>query len=85
MLFSGMLRRVPLVRTKVLEECIASISVKGIDDLGTTLAVTSVLMKCYQEPKTEPTPCMKSIPYVRRRLRNVLGLGETFQNLQVKS
>jgi hypothetical protein len=42
MVFSGMLRRVDLVRTDVSEELSASfISVTGIDELGTTLAVTS--------------------------------------------
>jgi hypothetical protein len=40
--FSGMLRRVVLVRTDVSEEFIASfIRVTGIGELGTTLAVTS--------------------------------------------
>jgi hypothetical protein len=39
---SGMLRRVALVRTDVLEELSASfIRVTRIDELGTTLAVTS--------------------------------------------
>jgi hypothetical protein len=39
---SGMLRRVALVRTHVLEELSASIiTVTRIGDLGTTLAVTS--------------------------------------------
>jgi hypothetical protein len=39
---SGMLRRVALVRTEVSEERSASIfNVTRIDDLGTTLAVTS--------------------------------------------
>jgi hypothetical protein len=42
MLSSGMLRHVSVVRTDVLEECIASIiKVKRIGELGTTLAVTS--------------------------------------------
>jgi hypothetical protein len=40
--FSWMLYRVPLVRTEVLEESIASIfRVTRIGELGTTLAVTS--------------------------------------------
>jgi hypothetical protein len=42
---SGMLRRVALVRTDISEECIASIiMVTRIDVLGTTLAVTSVVL-----------------------------------------
>jgi hypothetical protein len=42
MVSSGMLRRVPLVRTEVSEELIASfIRVTRIYELGTTLAVTS--------------------------------------------
>jgi hypothetical protein len=42
MVSSGMLRRVPLVRTDVSEELSASfIRVKSIGKLGTTLAVTS--------------------------------------------
>jgi hypothetical protein len=41
MAFSGILRRVALVRTEVSEELTASfISVTGIGELGTTLAVT---------------------------------------------
>jgi hypothetical protein len=40
--YSGLLRRVALVRIDVSEECISSkIRVKGIGDLGTMLAVTS--------------------------------------------
>jgi hypothetical protein len=43
--FSGMVRRLALVRTDVSEELSASIiSVKKIGELGTTLAVTSTLM-----------------------------------------
>jgi hypothetical protein len=38
---SGILRRVALVRTDVSEELSASIMVTRIDELGTTLAVTS--------------------------------------------
>jgi hypothetical protein len=39
---SGMLRHVTLVRTDVLEELSASmIKMTGIDELGTTLALTS--------------------------------------------
>jgi hypothetical protein len=38
---SVMLRRMALVRTDVLEEHVASISVTRISELGTTLAVTS--------------------------------------------
>jgi hypothetical protein len=42
MVFSGMLRRVALVRTDVSEELSASfIRVTRIGELGTTLAVTS--------------------------------------------
>jgi hypothetical protein len=42
MAYSGMLRRVALVRTDVSEELSASfIRVTGIGELGTTLAVTS--------------------------------------------
>jgi hypothetical protein len=42
MLPSGMLRRVALVRIDVPEERIASlIRVKGVSELGTTLAVSS--------------------------------------------
>jgi hypothetical protein len=42
MLSSAMLHRVALVRTDVLEECVASIiRVTRIGELGTTLAVTS--------------------------------------------
>jgi hypothetical protein len=42
MVFSGMLRRVSLVRTDVLEELSASfIRVTRIGELGTTLAVTT--------------------------------------------
>jgi hypothetical protein len=41
MVFSGMLRRVALVRTDVSEEPSASIRVTRIGELGTTLAVTS--------------------------------------------
>jgi hypothetical protein len=42
MVYSGMLRRVALVRTDVSEELGASfIRVTGIGELGTTLAVTS--------------------------------------------
>jgi hypothetical protein len=42
MVSSGMLRHVALVRTDVSEELIASfIRVTGIDELGTTLAVTN--------------------------------------------
>jgi hypothetical protein len=44
MVSSGMLRRVPLVRTDVSEELIASFTrVTRIDELGTTLVVTSSL------------------------------------------
>jgi hypothetical protein len=44
MVSSGMLRRVALVRTDVWEELSASfIRVTGIDELGSTLAVTSNL------------------------------------------
>jgi hypothetical protein len=44
MAYSGMLRRVALVRTDVSEEIIASIiRVTRIGELGTTLAVTSNL------------------------------------------
>jgi hypothetical protein len=44
MLSSGMLRRVALVRTDVSEELTASITrVTRIGELGTTLAVTSVI------------------------------------------
>jgi hypothetical protein len=43
-MFSVMLLRVALVRTDVLEERIASITgVKGISELGKTLAVTSTM------------------------------------------
>jgi hypothetical protein len=39
---TGMLRRVPLVRTDVSDECIASIiRVTRLGELGTALAVTS--------------------------------------------
>jgi hypothetical protein len=42
MVFSGMLRRVALVRTDVSEELSASfIRVTGIGEIGTKLAVTS--------------------------------------------
>jgi hypothetical protein len=40
MVSSGMLRRVAVVRTDVLEELSASIRVTRIGELGTTLAVT---------------------------------------------
>jgi hypothetical protein len=42
MVSSGMLRRVALVRTDVLEEFSASIRVTRIGELGTTLAVTKL-------------------------------------------
>jgi hypothetical protein len=43
---SGILRRVPLVRTDVSEELNASFNrVKRLGELGTTLAVTSVLTR----------------------------------------
>jgi hypothetical protein len=39
---SGMLRHVPLVRTDGSEECIGSINrVRGINELGTSLALSS--------------------------------------------
>jgi hypothetical protein len=47
MVSSGMLRRVALVRTDVLEELSASIRVTRIGELGTTLAVTSNQRKLY--------------------------------------
>jgi hypothetical protein len=47
---SGILHRVALVKTDVLEKLSVSIRVTRIDELGTTLALSSSIRRFLQEP-----------------------------------